>query len=324
MKPQKILIVSNCQVQPLKHGLGNVIRNIEIDTVPVHVISADERNKVFEAHIKNRENYAFVLSVPLSADFGGFSHEKIVDSFYPTPVFTISNLYFTGLLPDICYIGGLNARTPGPIGDYHSQIALLGFLMGLDVAATVRLYAGPTYAYMGFYNEFQASLEEAARRDATADIPIGDILPEQLRRGVCFLSQNHPTSLLLCPYINKIARWLAAKGLVDHSGADLLPEATVNYLAYSTVFPIYPEIAQHHSMPYSGSYTFRTPTIGDVPSRPLGLEEFVAGEHDAFRAGDRHILENNYPGNLLIFRGVRNAEFHEIARSLGAFESSVR
>lgn len=317
MNPRKILVVSNCQVQPLKHGLGNVLKNVEIEAVPIHVISLDDRTRVFEKYIHDRKDYAFVLSVQLSDDFGAFAADKIAEHFHPTPVFTISNLYFTGLLPDICYLGGLNARAPGPIGEYHSQIALLGYLMGMDVASTVRLYVHPVYAHLGFYDEYQSSLDEMARRDATTDIPIGDILPVQLRQGICFLSQNHPTSLLLCPYINKIAHWVSSRGLVDHSGADLSPEAAVNYLAYSTVFPVYPEIAQHHGMPYGGSYVFRTPTIGDAPSRPLSLEAFVTGEYEAFRAGDRGVLENNYPGNLLTYRGVQNPDFHDIVRTLG-------
>ena len=312
----RILLISNCQVQPLKHGLANVCERVQIDAVPIHLIPPDERPANFSKYIQNKNNYDLVLSIFLSEDFGELSTDRIHKTFAPIPVLTIANLYFDGTLPDICYIGGLNARTPGPIGDYHSRIALLGYLMNLPVATTVNLYCDAVYQQLGYYDAFRRSLDEMARRDEGTDIPLGNLLEEKVREGNCFLSQNHPTSLLLTAYINRIGEHLAKNGYVTSSGLRLSQEDFINFLAQSVIFPVYPEIAARHGLPYQTSYVFRTATAGDEPSRPISLSDFVTAEYAAFHDADQKVLAAFWPGSELMDKYGRDATFKTLVANL--------
>jgi chloramphenicol O-acetyltransferase type B len=316
---RRLLIISNCQVQPLKHGLAAVCADTDFDIVPVHVVAKGDRVREFKKILKDKAKYAGVLAINLSEEFGPFSTQDIAGSFHPVPVFSISNLYFSGLQPDATYIGGLSQRAPGPIGDYHSQLALLGYLLGLGVPQTVSLYCDIMYRYLGYYDAFQTSLDEMRSRDAHTDIPIGDLLESCVRQGVCFLSQNHPTSLLLAPYINRISAYLAERGIVDKIG-DIQAGELVNYLAYSSVFPVFPEIAARHDMPYAGNYIFRSVTEYDVPGRVMDLERFVSGEFEAFRQADQKILRETYPGNLLL---MKYSDDHIIKSILGRLQKAA-
>lgn len=310
------LLISNCQVQPLKHGLSEVCNNVEIDSFAVHVVPVEERDTAIKQLVQKKNFYKFVVSIPLSDDFGMLSSENIAVSFHPTPVISISNITFRGLQPDITYVGGMSARAPGPIGDYHSKIALLGYLMGLSIPDTLKLYCNSVYEALGFYAEFEESSQELKRRDENTTIPLGDDLEASVQKGVAFLSHNHPTSLLLAPYVNKIAAWLAENNLVTLTGLQLRPEEMINFLACSSVFPVYPEIANYHKLPFEGSYVFRTATLGDLPSKPIGLGEFVEKEFEAFGYADRDFLVSSYPGNILMFRFGDNEDFMKMVRAL--------
>jgi hypothetical protein len=156
-----ILIISNCQVQPLKHGLAQTCNKVEIETIGVHIVPEVERGQIFSSFIEKKNHYKFVLSVQLSDDFGALSSQQIEKSFHPTPVFFISNLTFRGTHPDITYIGGLNQRAPGPIGDYHSQIALLTYLMGLNPIEAAKMYCDGIYTRLGYYDEFVNAFHSA-------------------------------------------------------------------------------------------------------------------------------------------------------------------
>lgn len=316
MQKTKILIISNCQVQPLKHGLSAVCRNIEIEALPVHVSRAEDRDATFAEYIAKKSEYACVLSIPLSGEFGALTRERIVESFSPTPVFGITNLTYKGLHPDITYVGGISTRAAGPIGDYHSQIALLAYLMGLTTEAAAKMYCDKVYACMDYYSEHQESVAELQRRDETTTIPVGELIEERLRAGLCFLSHNHPTSFLLAPYINKIADWLQQKGIVERSGQDILPEELVNFLAFSSAFPVFPELAKHHGLSFPGSYVFRTATVGDLPSSTLSLAEFIEAEYRSFTHVDKAFLLENYPGNLLMFKYGNTESFRTLVENL--------
>lgn len=312
----RILLISNCQVQPLKHGLANVCRNVRIDTIPVHIVSPQDRTATFSHYIARKADYSCVLSVPLSDEFGPLASSVIHNAFAPTPVLSIANIYFDGTLPDICYVGGINARMPGPIGEYHSRIALLGYLMNLPVEMTVRMYCDAVYKRLGYYDAFQQSLDEMSRRDALTDIPLGELLESKVREGNCFLSHNHPTGLLMSAYINRIGDVLFERGLASPSGLRLSQEIFINFLAQSVIFPVYPEISEHHKLPYETSYVFRTSTVGDEPSKAINLTDFVVAEYHAFKSANQEVLNSTWPGSTLMQLYGNNFDFLELVTNM--------
>ena len=295
------VVISNCQCQPLKHALSLHCADIRFEFLGVHLMSPHTREAEIEAFVaKARAEYDVVLSIPLSDDFGALSLGRLRDTFSDKFVATISNVFFAGLHPDLTYIGGLAQRVEGPLGDYHSGVALMAYLRGRSIEQTLALFRDDIYTAMGYHDAYAASLAELVHRDVGVDVSIAADLPMLLEQELCFLTVNHPTSWLFSHYAGTIARWLEAQGVTRRSGWASGPMGLINYLASAAIFPVYPEIAARHGLERIGSYVFQTATIGDEPAACLNLESFVTGSFAAYDSIGREMLSNSHQGRTIM------------------------
>lgn len=299
---QKALIIANCQVQPLKHALSLRTKGITYEGYGVHLGAPAELVPSQNEIEARKGEFRFVLSFSLSEEFGKFSRSRIEETFHPTPVMFITNLYFSGLHPDVTYLGGLGTRLAGPTGDYHSKIAAAGFASGLTVNEIIKLYSHDIYNYLGYYDEFNQSIEALKLRDDKITIKFADRVETLTRSAISFFSMNHPSAYVTDAYADIIAEALSEKGYAALSGWNMGSGATMNYLAASVVMPVYPEICKAHHLPYAGSYNFKTEGMFDEPATTLNLEEFVRLELKSFSAVDPSDIANQYPINLLLER----------------------
>ncbi|WP_162245426.1 WcbI family polysaccharide biosynthesis putative acetyltransferase [Methylobacterium sp. Leaf466] len=279
---KRCLVIGNCQVQPLKHGLTWVLDQIVVDSYGVHTTRPADISEIQANFIANKRDYAFVITIPLSDKFEEFSAARIVESFYPIPVVFITNIVFTGLHPDVSYIGHMGARIQGPLGDYHSLIATLAFASGLPANEAIGLYQRGAYDVLGYFDECENSFLELRRREQFVDIGFEQEMRGLISDGVCFFSHNHPSSRIFVPFIDKIAHYLENMRLARRSGWQMDVNTVPNFLASSTIYPVYPEIARHNNLSFDGSYFFKSTSVGDRPGRVYGLEEFVQLEYEAF------------------------------------------
>jgi hypothetical protein len=280
--PSKAIVISNCQCLPLACALTVMSTDTVFDFWSVHLPAPDARARTIAEFVaKTRQDYDLIVSIPLSNDYLDLSSARLRETFDGIPVVTISNIYFAGLHPDLCYIAGPGDRiVQGPLGDYHSRLALYAFLKGMSETEAASLFRNDVYERLGFYNVYATSLNELIRRDAGIDVPVTALLPGILRRFLAFYSVNHPTSAVFVHYARQIVDYLAGKGLGHASGLPLSPMFNEGSLAHSAIFPIYPEIARRHGIPMFGSYTFKPP--GDRRN-PLQLERFLQREYAALR-----------------------------------------
>jgi SAM-dependent methyltransferase len=285
------VIISNCQVQPLKHTLSLLCRDIRFEGFGVHVIRAEERAERIERFLESaRREYEIVLSVPLSEAFGALALPRIRETFSGQFVATIPNFYFSGLHPDLTYLGDLGRRVSGPLTDYHSKIALCGYATDLSVDDCFAMYTDEVYRRLDYYGEFDRSSAELRRRDAELDVPFADELLKLLNKDLCFFSVNHPTSYLLGEYCAKLAGWLETSGLTTRTPWPWGASSLQNHLAHDAIFPIYPEIAAACGLDYEGSYTFKPATTGDNVVNCLDLRGFIEAEYRSLSALDRDEL----------------------------------
>jgi hypothetical protein len=266
------------------------------DGFGVHLLSPENRDGTISEFIERARSYDVIVTLPLSDEFGPLATDRIRETFPDTPIVTIANIYFSGLHPDLTYIGGMARRVVGPIGDYHSKIALIAYLRGLSVNRAIALFGDATYKKLGYYNAWQTSMDELRSREETIDVTLSEDLEILLHRDHCFFSVNHPTSLVVSAYARKIALWLAQRGLVTMSDWNMGAFGLVNHLASSAIFPVYPEIARHFDLSYPGSYSFKAPTLGDDTIRIMTLAEMVQGEFLAFDTIDREELLASHQG----------------------------
>ena len=297
------VIISNCQSQPIMHTLSLFCRDIAFTDFGVHFIPPEERQKGISDFVERaKDEYDVILPIPLSDEFGPLSRERIKDTFRGKRVGVITNFYFSGLHPDLTYIGGLSRRIGGALGDYHSKIALMGYLHGLPADSTLALYCDETYQELGYYDEYEESLAELRRRESEVDIPFADEMAALIPQDLCFFSVNHPTSFLIAAYAEKIAGWLEEKGVSERTDCPRNPVYFVNYLASTGIFPVYPEIASRFGLNYSGSYLFKPLTPGNNPVCHLDLAEFVEEEYAAYGAFSYEEIANSHQGRALMQR----------------------
>jgi hypothetical protein len=280
--PPRAVVISNCQAQPLKHTLSLLCKGLLFDNLSVHLLGHDRDREIADFVSRAQAQYDIVVSVGLSDDWGPLAADRIRDTFAGKAVTLISNLYYTGLHPDIVYIGGMSQRLPGPLGDYHSRVALTGFLRGLPVETIRQMYTASIYERLGFFQAHAHSIAELTSREERHDVTVVPLIESMLRDRPLFMSVNHPTSHLIWAYGQKIARHLADHHAVRLSHWAGGPDQMVNHLGNASVFPVYPEIGAYLGVTYPTSYSFKPDTFHDAPVMTLDLHEFVDAEMAAF------------------------------------------
>ncbi|QYK43096.1 MAG: hypothetical protein KF887_08375 [Paracoccaceae bacterium] len=281
MQKKRGLVISNCQAAPLAQMLGYFCRDMQFTAFSVNQTNeANRAARIAELLAGPGSGADVVLSVPLSAEFGALSRPQIAGTFAGRPVLLIHNIYFAGLHPDLTYVGGMGQRVQGPMGDYHSRIVALSVAQGLPPETARALFRPEVYRALGYNRAFAASLAEFRERELQVDVPFADRMARLVRRERGFLTVNHPTAVTFAAYAQVIVSHLEERGLAHPSGLPTDPSVLPNALAPFGVFPVYPEIAARHRLPYSDPYLFRPGTVEGMPN-VLTLDDFVALGHAA-------------------------------------------
>jgi hypothetical protein len=212
---------------------------------------------------------------------------------------------FNAFHPDMVLVR--SARTgaylDGPMGQYHSSLALLAWRSGLDVDAAVRLFNADTYRCLGFFEYWPVAARALLAEGDAAGLALGPVL-EKWRRGGCFMHS------LLHPRLGAIAD--LARVLLHRQGLATLPLNVPDYvyddLAEGPTWPVYPEIAE--ALGVEGSHLF-WPGTSKAPGsrlvRVLQLPEFLERSFAAFAPHD--------PQDLACGR-LRSEPYRELAQQL--------
>jgi hypothetical protein len=272
----KILLVSNCQTVPLAHAIALHCHQVDIDIFQVHTAGAVDKIPALAA-----VPYDLVISAPLSDQFGLLAVDRIRTVF--ENVCIIPTIFFAGLHPDLVYVGGMGRRLPGPLGEYHSKIAVGAYALGLDPEKTASLFSDNVLGTLGYYDVFDDSLRELREREKLVDVPVSDIILDRIPDGLPMYASNHPSSLVIGPFVARLANHLEEHFGVEQTGwpAGVGIQDT---LATSAIFPVYPPIAARHGCP-AGSFAFKPVNIGSRACGPMTLMEFIEGEYSALDAG---------------------------------------
>ncbi len=165
----------------------------------------------------------------------------------------LPSLVFSGYHPDLVYILDPTAGgrpLDGPIGSYHSAIALYAYLRGMNLEQAEALFSAQVYDALGYFDVWESAAAELLGLARAAGV---DLSAEFMRwsRGVPFMySINHPKPFVLFD----LARVLLRKAGLP--AADLPFDLyAVDDVVRGVVFPVYPEIAERYGQ--TGSYLFK-------------------------------------------------------------------
>lgn len=278
---KKALLIGNCQVKSLAETLNLFVADMAFDHLQVHSLppGSAEAYLAEQARAAN-EKYDLFLSFDLSSKFFCLSRDTIRDTFHGRDVLFISNLWFDGYFPDIVTLGSTQGRIDGPLAQYHSKIALFGFMSGWSEDETVAAFSEQTYAAAGYFENWADAIRRLSTSDQTADIRFGEEMAALVQADLCMFVVNHPTPVVFHRWADVISRSLSALGLA--SRRQWMPhEALVPaHFVGTSAFPFYPELASRAGLARLGSYCFKAP--GTQSDSVLTLPEFVRREFATF------------------------------------------
>jgi hypothetical protein len=225
---------------------------------PKDVFALEQRMRVADIilHIPVEDNYSVEIA-----------RSSTIAALRPNHSYCVPMLFFEGLHPDIKYVGTTGYRAKSPMGDYNSRIVLRSFLLGLSVAdARILLTSDEEYRKLGYYEKFETSLTELARRDFRCVVGCSDIVQELVREIPIFYTVNHPMNILVQKLIVKVFNYLNLD--FEHIPAVFLQDT----LGGGPVWPVVDCVAREHKLKYGSANYMKTNEGGQVV---ISFDEFV-------------------------------------------------
>lgn len=269
---QKITVLANCHSLPISRIVASRARDVDVTFIDVNQVG----HPVFAERVQAMEDddgSGLVFTFPLSEAWGGLQTSRL-RSVYADRLYSFTNVHFSGLHPDITYLGVMGARVPSVMGDYHSRLILFCFVNGLSVQDCVDLFRGDIYQRLGYFDAFSLAQSELLRRDEFCDVPFGERFLQDTRRRLTLYTVNHPTNAVLSQLVDEVMR-KAGLQTIDFP-AEYLPHS----LSENYIWPIYPEISEHHALPYQTPFFFLKQ--GADVGRVLDLQDLVQSAYQAY------------------------------------------
>jgi len=283
----KIAIIANCQAGPLSQALILSSPDIEkISFIQVHLINSPIMKGIvanFKNFIKNEAD--IILTFPLSDRFSEFSTNILKKEL--NNVYTITNIHFTGIFPDVTYLGTMGNRIKSPIGDYHSRIILDSFLKNLSVKECINRFNYNEYKNLGFFDVWDISVSRLKNKEV--DFNFATKFLDMIKSNLSLFTINHPTNVVFIEY----AKFLCDCLYLDK--INISPQHLVNQLSNGAWWPIYPEIASYHNLLYETPFKFkkRVSNFDNLLEGGLylSLEEFVEESYILYSKNSHKIKE---------------------------------
>lgn len=272
-------IIANCHVLPLTKTMATYKSVGSVLGVPIHLYGTPHFTAAADAfEMLAKRDDTVVLSFLNGDGFGDY--ETAVLKARLSNVCTMTNIHFSGLHPDIIYLGDQNGRLQSPIGDYHSKLVVHSFVQGLSPNECLSRFNADEFEAIGFYREYDFAKTELINRDANLDIRFAKVFLDLVCENPCLYTINHPTPIIFEKFCALIADHLKVEAV--QYPVEMLP----NYLAHSAWWPIYEPIREFHKIKYSTPMLFKQPD--SIGGRYLELGQFVDQSYAIYKeAGDR-------------------------------------
>lgn len=263
----KIAIVGGCQSEGLREATLALIPGVQIQSWHVGVNPADVPEVILEkiagsdvvvTQMQPEHGYASLTVDGLKAQ--GFNAHFL-------PTFT-----FPGFHPDLSYI----FRPDGVLGavhcDFHSRIAVAGFLLGLTPQQTLPLYNSVVFDELGYFDVFPAARVAVEQGLMEAGFAPEGLIDGWLKEiGPFMYMANHPHIRVLATLAHQLYVRL---GLVDAGKS--VPAVKKDHLGESFTWPVYTAMAKRFGV--QGSNDFQRPAWlvqGLFESRKIPLGTYL-------------------------------------------------
>ncbi len=248
----RIAVVGNCQA----FGVAYAMKVMD-PSATVHHFSAIGRSRFanMDLLVRTLETYDYVFSHEfLSGHLRGPGDSGELRRRLPK-VTRLPAVTFAAFHPDLIYIADptqpLHGFIFGPLGPYHSAIAVFAYRAGLTLDETQAMFNENVFATLGYldmWNEAAKGFLETAQSEYGVDL--SSDLMKWARRGVFMYSIVHPMSFVLFDLSKRMWEKVGLKPPATDFGY-----YQIHDLARAEIFPVYPPIARHFGI--QGGYLFK-------------------------------------------------------------------
>lgn len=285
--PFRILIISNCQAEYLAPFFEYGLQDCSCDYIICHSIASPEHHAIIEAHLeKCKDEYRIVISLAFSDAWLSISRKALIARFGRKRTFFILNLFFSGGHPDIVTLGDLQTRIMGPMGLYHSRIALGGWMAGLDDDHILDLFSNDSMRKLGYHDLFDRSANELKARERICDTNFSDQIVNLAKIAFAFYTSNHPTPYVLASYASHSREILISRTEARSSGLPLNAMQAAKTMVPLGIWPIYPELKDLFAPNFPVSSLFILPDL-TIGSELISRKTFVQRSRVAYDAVGR-------------------------------------
>ncbi len=266
-------VLGNCNI----HGVGRAVRALTGSDVKLYGVETFDGQAAGEAAAA-LSSHDFIVAIEFEDRFAGGTDAlkaEMGDRLLTMPAFV-----FGAFQPDMAILrqkdehGGKIILSP--IGVDSSSLVSFGYLNGLSIDETCRLFCEKGYRSVGYLDAWFPAAENFKRRFGAR---YGSYLVQWSRRGCFTYTFNHPKSFVLFD----ITRETLGDKIVNHVPdlSEILPDD----LRGSAIWPVYPDIAKRYGV--EGNYWFK-PHLED---RIMNLETFVSESYALYQPYDPRELE---------------------------------
>ncbi len=292
----RIAVMGNCQAFGLAYAMKLMDPSATIDH-----FSAIGRARAVDMNIleKTFDTYDYVFSHDfLSGHLRGEGDSNELRRRLPGKVTMAPAISFAAFHPDLVFIqekDKLHGFIFGPLGPYHSAIALFAYRAGLSVDEARAMFNENVFKAVGYLDIWNEAAEEFIGHAKTHyALDLSTDLMNWARRGIFMYSNVHPKGYVL----SDLARRLWEKAGLKPPAADF-SYYEIHDLARAEIYPVYPGIARVYGA--QGGYLFKMQnhhlanTVGDF----LTLPQYLSASFKTFEKTGPELLANPRVGAWL-------------------------
>lgn len=267
---RSIGIIGNCNIG----GMGRAASALTGAEITLHNIEAISQKMARPEEVAGLlSEHDLVLGIDYPSHLAGGS--DALKSLLGTRFRSMPAFVFPAFQPDMMYLNvrdssGVLQIIPSPVGQNSSSLVVFGYLQGLSVDQTCRLFCEEAYRELGYLDAWEPSVKDFVARFG---LQYERHVITWSRRGCFTYTINHPRNFVIFDLTRELLAQ-DAKSLEIDLGS-VLPDD----LQTGTVWPVYPEIAARYGI--EGSLLFK-PHWQD---RLLDLQTFVC---DSFARYEQH------------------------------------
>ncbi|HEY8163384.1 MAG TPA: WcbI family polysaccharide biosynthesis putative acetyltransferase [Methylocystis sp.] len=265
----RIAVVGNCQA----FGLAYAMKVMNPIAVVDHFSMIARARASMDLFVKTLDTYDYIFSHDFLEGHvrGGDSEElrRRLPRVTPTPAIT-----FAAFHPDLIFIHDKSQTHGfifGPVGPYHSALALFAFRAGLSVEEARGLFNENVIQAVGYLDVWNEAARELLDISKTRfGVDLSSDLMNWARRGVFMYSNVHPKSFVLFDLAKRMWEKVGLKPPSSDFGY-----YEIHDLSRAEIFPVYPAIARVFGA--QGGYLFKLQnhhianSVGDFLTLPQYL-----------------------------------------------------